>query len=445
MMRGLESGQACSYTCGGVFFWANHLWTPTPGVKVSRRSIDDVIEHHYKCDLPGKLPQPMVIGIIEDKCPVMEMKGALRMVSPCEFAHAALKACYQDIKSGKDDSTIRTWRRLFLSVEMTFVRCDEKQLSTRSFQLREDAIAEASQVGWTAIQRVQMIVREKHLLESRGGRCTAAKLAAHFSSKVKLARSSEPITSSFVDTSLTIESRVLCLDMARTALEHLDDSCGVSSPLNSVYKLQVVVDRAKTPKGIEWVFVAMVDSLGMGWVDASEFTVAKMKQETVDVYLLKSGFHAFLLVDFLDRHPFDNAAKATIRGVLADHTNVRKRICNYPEMPPADLSWQSSEKPSTVKYIELVEATGPLFARCVVCMASLQPHPPHITALTRTYIRKRRLEGHCLRRPVRQHLARGRAQQQGSSRGGRVRADQGGPRWGPGLALQGTASSSPHN
>ena len=44
MMRGLESGQACSYTCGGVFFWANHLWTPTPGVKVSRRSIDDVIE-----------------------------------------------------------------------------------------------------------------------------------------------------------------------------------------------------------------------------------------------------------------------------------------------------------------------------------------------------------------------------------------------------------------
>ncbi|MFM7983529.1 MAG: hypothetical protein ACKPKO_29805, partial [Candidatus Fonsibacter sp.] len=99
MMRGLESGQACSYTCGGVFFWANHMWTPTPGVKVSRRSIDDVIEHHYKCDLPGKLPHPMVIGIIEDKCPVMEMKGALRKVSPCEFAHAALKACYQVIKS----------------------------------------------------------------------------------------------------------------------------------------------------------------------------------------------------------------------------------------------------------------------------------------------------------------------------------------------------------
>ena len=260
-----------------------------------------------------------------------------------------------------------------------------------------------------------------------------------------MARSSEPITSSFVDTSLTIESRVLCLDMARTALEHLDDSCGVSSPLHSVYKLQVVVDRAKTPKGIEWVFVAMVDSLRMGWVDASEFTVAKMKKETVDVYLLKSGFHAFLLVDFLDRHPFDNAAKATIRGVLADHTNVRKRICNYSEMPPADLSWQSAEKPSTVKYIELVEATGLFFARCVLCMAALQPHPPHITALTRTYIRKRRLEGHCLRRPVRQHLARGRAQQQGGSRGGRVRADQGGPRWGPGLALQGTASSSPHN
>jgi len=77
IMRGLERGHACSYTCGGVFFWANHLWTPTPGVKVSRRSIDYVIEHHCKRDLPGKLPHPMVIGIVEDKCPVMEMKWGL--------------------------------------------------------------------------------------------------------------------------------------------------------------------------------------------------------------------------------------------------------------------------------------------------------------------------------------------------------------------------------
>jgi hypothetical protein len=145
-----------------------------------------------------------------------------------------------------------------------------------------------------------------------------------------------------------------------------------------------VVDRAKTPKGIEWVFVAMVDSLRMGWVDASEFTVAKMKKETVDVYLLKSGFHAFLLVDFLDRHPFDNAAKATIRGVLADHTNVRKRICNYSEMPPADLSWQSAEKPSTVKYIELVEATG-LFCKMCFVHGSVTA-PPSTYHRTHTHI-----------------------------------------------------------
>ena len=101
MMRGLESGQACSYTCGGVFFWANHLWTPTPGVKVSRRSIDDVIEHHYKCDLPGKLPHPMVIGIIEDKCPVMEMKGALRMVSPCEFPMPPLRLATRTLNQAR--------------------------------------------------------------------------------------------------------------------------------------------------------------------------------------------------------------------------------------------------------------------------------------------------------------------------------------------------------
>ena len=114
---------------------------------------------------------------------------------------------------------MRQWKHLFLTAEFIFVRLDEKDMSMYAFQLREDAIARSAQVGWTSLQRVQMIIREKHIMESRGGKVTAARWSGAFTSNVCLARSSEPMTASFVDIALTIESRILSSDTARGVLE----------------------------------------------------------------------------------------------------------------------------------------------------------------------------------------------------------------------------------
>jgi hypothetical protein len=267
-----------------------------------------------------------------------------------------IKACHRDVVAGKDDNVMRQWAKVFRTARFVFVKLDEHALSMYAFQLREDALAEGQQVGWTAMQRVQMVIREKYLMESRGGRVTASRLAAVFTSSVRLARGSDAISASFVDVSLTLESRVLSNPKAAAAINYAEDEYGLSGPFNSVYKMQAVVNRAKTPSLIDWTFTCLVDMLRMGQLDIGDFSVVKLQKELCDVALIKHALHSHFLVTFLDTHPFNVTVRSTIRTVLADHAAVRARLTNFPGAPTCELSWQASEKASTLKCIELIEA-----------------------------------------------------------------------------------------
>lgn len=336
--------------------WVNHLWTPTPGVQITERSINDIIQRNYANGPPMRLPHPLVVAVTEDGESIMNHKGAMRLVSPCEYTHAALKACYRDVAANKGDQIVRQWKHAFQSAQFVFVKLEEAMLSMYAFQLREDALAESTQVAWTAIQRVQMVIREKHVMEARGGKVTAARLAAAFSKGVRLASTSEPMSPAFVDAALTIEARVLCSEAARSAVNFLEDTYGIAGPFNSVYKLQAVVNRCKTTTAIEWTMSSLVDSLRMGFLEVGDFSVAKLNKEHCDMCLLKQGFHSHFLVRFLDCNQVDADAKAKARTVLATHASVRKMLTGYPDQPPPEISWQAAEKPSTIKFIELVEA-----------------------------------------------------------------------------------------
>ena len=173
-----------TYKCGGVFFWVNHLWTPVPGVNINERSVNSIIERHFSEGPPAKLPHALHVAVTDSNCTIMTFKGNMRAVSPCEFAHAALKACYRDIVNGKGDQVMRQWRAAFLGTEFVFVRLEENQLAMHAFQLREDRLAEGMQVGWTAMQRVQMVIREKHATDASAGKVSSARLATIFSTSV---------------------------------------------------------------------------------------------------------------------------------------------------------------------------------------------------------------------------------------------------------------------
>jgi hypothetical protein len=344
------------YSAGGVLQWVCLTTSPTAGVQINMSDIDRVVKTSFGGGGPSPLLQSIGIGVSQADFDPMAHKGALKVVSPIEFIHGAIKACFNDLCNDASDASVQDWKHFFMSVQIDFYRVPENLMSFLSFHLREQLFEAGETVMWTMLQRVQMVIREKHILESKGGKASASKVASVFLSHVKLATNSDAISVAFVDSSLTIHDRILGNAACQKVLLSLDSEFGLQSPLNSVYKLQALIDRAKTQPAIEFVLSSLMDSLKMGTIETGDFSVKKLKGHIVDLHLLKYRFHTHFLTMFMDTHPFPLAVKEKVRSIFVDHATVRKSLTNYPSGQPIELAWQAALPQSAVFFIQLIES-----------------------------------------------------------------------------------------
>lgn len=347
------------YSCGGVLQWANVLATPTAGVQINMDSIDQMISQSMPASgPPDRLMQPLVVVVPHTKYNPEEHLGAMKLASPLEFVLAALKACARDVEKGLDDTGARKWKTVFQTVQMDFVLITEAVVPMYAFHLREQYLQAGESVGWSMLQRVQMIIREKHTLEVRAGgkKCSAARLSAVFTNSVRMAASSEKMSPGFIDIALTIEARVLSIEACKHMLEEMDQRWGLRGPFDSVYKLQTLINKAKTPAAIQWVMASLLDSLRMGYLEVGDFSVKKLEKEWCPLALMKSQFHEYFLSTFLDSHGFSLEGKAKLRAVFASHESVRRCVSSYPDSGKVvELAWQGLLPPSITRMSELIE------------------------------------------------------------------------------------------
>ena len=73
MSRGKGEGMSNTFTCGGVFMWANHLLSPTPGVSIIARAVDLIMAQSYPTAPTAALRHPLHIAITEDDIPDIMM------------------------------------------------------------------------------------------------------------------------------------------------------------------------------------------------------------------------------------------------------------------------------------------------------------------------------------------------------------------------------------
>ena len=342
------------HSCTGVLQWANLLFTPTPGVAVNLTNVEHLAFKNYGVGAPDRLTFTMTVNIPDDKYNPGDHKGALVIVSPIEIPMAAILACYRDIKKSCPDAQLQKWKEAFRNVQFDFVKVPENSTSLYAFHMREKMLDEGESVGWTALQRVQLVIRERHSLKLAGRDVSAPKLAAHFS-RVTLARSSEKLKAGFIDCAATVEDRVLSIDSCAAILSSLDSLYGVRGPFNSVYKLQSVINKSKTPAMIAWVLTSLVDALKMTWLDVGDFTVKKLETTLCPLAIMKYQCHKYFLTVFLDTHPFKAVCKKRIREVFADHAAVRNCLAPYPNAPPGELAWLGNLPDSTRKLSDLIE------------------------------------------------------------------------------------------
>ena len=118
-------------------------------------------------------------------------------------------------------------------------------------------------------------------------------------------------------------------------MQRIDSTHGVKGPLDSVYKLQKIIDRCTTASNITWALAHFEDSLLMQYTNKGDYIISKLNKELCDMALLKLEIHEYLLGKFLDAHPFAADDKTRARTVLATHASVRKFMHAYPDGPRA--------------------------------------------------------------------------------------------------------------
>lgn len=250
----------------------------------------------------------------------------------------------------------------------------DSQHKWAALQLREDALTEGHAVGRTALQRVYDIIRVKHEFEQNNNvKATAARIAELFQSSLKLSKHSEAIAPAMVECALTIGARILGNAKAMNVITWCEETYGLKSPWNSVYKFQEVISRGQTPESIDWCFASITDSVRMNYLDAGDVSVRNISDRGTKYLggraLLKRSLRDYFVTDFLvgpekPGEHWSSEVKAKMRSVLVDHDAARRYLTAYPDMPPNDLTWQAQWPLSATYAIDLFEAPANVGILC---------------------------------------------------------------------------------
>ena len=142
------------------------------------KSVDDVVGASFANGPPDKILHAVGINVEAGYDPLAH-RGSLQVVSPAEFVLGAFKACARDIDKKVPDATLRKRRSTMLSVQFDFVLVPRHAVSMYAMHLREWYLDSGETVGWTVYQRVQMVVRERWVMDNKSGRDTSAAKVSH--------------------------------------------------------------------------------------------------------------------------------------------------------------------------------------------------------------------------------------------------------------------------
>ena len=161
---------------------------------------------------------------------------------------------------------------------MTFEEItNNNALYFKTCQLREDAEGHALAVCYTAPQLVFDIVNFKQRQEEVHGsrKLSASEVARLYAeSGIRFAASSEKRTSPrVIDACITVYDRLLSLSGMMPIVMACEETYLKESPFSSVWKMQALIDKAKSTSRLQWLVDILVDRLQSGALAPRDITM----------------------------------------------------------------------------------------------------------------------------------------------------------------------------
>ena len=226
--------------------------------------------------------------------------------------------------------------------------------------MREELVDIGESVKLTVRQRVLDVAGFKlEKQASQNTNFTSEKAAKLYNANVVLARSSDPVSPAFVDAAMTVYKRILS-DPAKAEILALCDHIFLDAehPLNSIWTLQAIIDRAQTPPKILTALTWLVDHYRMNYIDLGIFSVRNIRDPRgsyVNVCTMKSDVRSFVTGEWLDGLDIFVEAKQKCRSVFACIDTVRTLFSPYPECAIVDTTFMAGWPQSASMTFQLVE------------------------------------------------------------------------------------------
>ena len=352
---------------GGNFFWLNHTWLANPRVPFNNGQLKQIASKFPVDNPPSCSPYTFHVAMDSQKYNIMEHLGGLARVSPEENDHVIIFQLAEAIKGGVSDDILRRWLNMLLSVPMSFCVVEPGNARYYKAQNLRESLVDAGDCAKRSVRQRIMDVAgfKKDLEKSTNCNFSSSKLAALWAKNVKMARSSEPVSDSFIDSAVTLDRRLMsigeCTEVLTWCDEHLmgPSHSNTANPFTSVYMLQAVVDRGQTPQRIAFGMQGLLDAYRMKFINIGEFSVKKLTDSRgsyVCVLNLKLDAKNYLLGEHLDGLNIDPSAKAKLRDVFATFTSVRAYVTGYEdEDTKVDISYQANWANSVILVMNFIE------------------------------------------------------------------------------------------
>jgi len=356
------------YQAGGNFFSVNLFDQVMKGVPYRKRNVMDhkvIILELYNSGEPFYYEDVITAAVFDPNIKVDSAMGKLLELSPEEIRHAAVFACAECIKAGASEDDIKKWRQYFLTVTLR-IRLVEKGLLWFHAQKARSAITGKNDlVQRSGFQLVcEICIYKDRLQKERGGNeLTPAMIAAEYAKSAMQAESEEQVSETMVDMAVTVWKRAFSLDAVLEVVRDGEEKWGLKSVFAQISKMQVIVQKARTPEKIAWSFCAIYDGFvtnalkdtGVRYLQGS--LPENKGKGLVDEMIFKMEFRDHFLEDWLGGRPLATDEKVAIRKCCLSHEYHRKMCgCSFSDafLEPS-LTWRSSFGASANAVIEFLE------------------------------------------------------------------------------------------
>ena len=362
-----------AYTCSANWWSQDLLSSVTPRTPITQIQISSLKDFMFTksdktgflYDLPDRLPA-VCIRVPSAKFDIAANLGKLQRCSPDEEVFAVALA-WGDVmeQDAISDAELAAWKNLFTDAEYEL-----KVLKTgldgwyHNQRIRQQINQWSASLTRTPLPMIAEVVNFKLDLEQKDGTTlSAATVAKNYQENVVQSSAAEAFTDSFVDNALTVHKRMLSDSEIRDVVWSMECKWGHSAPLNSVYKLQALLVRARQKPLILWCCRAIDDASERGALKKDEMSVRMISgaggrnTSIIDVLSTKFDVKVYLLVTFMDQRSFLSETKASLRLTYESHASYAKFVDPI-DGSTADLSFQRVWEASARKLSELIENTS---------------------------------------------------------------------------------------